>query len=289
MVGVGSLAPVAIFAGVAATVFCIFYAVWSTINRRATERVNSLADRLDRAGIRMRSQEIVLTVASSIAIVWIMVVFLLHTTLFTSLVLLPVFAISGAMLFYVYVDFRTKRRLDAFGTQLEPAMRLMGGGLRVGLGLRQAMSVVIDELPDPAQYEFRRVIGQTNLGASMFDALDALADRMPSHESKMIARVFRVQSETGGDLAKILDQLADTIKDRRQVGRKVSALTAEGRMSAWVLMAIPIALGLFIYATQETMAHALLYTFLGHIVILIIIVLEVCAYFWLRMILRVNV
>jgi tight adherence protein B len=286
---VGSLAPVAIFAGVAATVFCIFFAVWSTINRRATERVNSVSDRLDRAGIRMRSQEIVLTVASGIAIVWIAIVLLMHTGLLASLILLPAVAVAGALLFYVYVDFRTKRRMDAFGTQLEPAMRLMAGGLRVGLGLRQAMAVVIEELPDPAQHEFRRVIGQTNLGASMFDAMDAMADRMPSHESKMISRVFRVQSETGGDLAKILDQLADTIKDRRQVQRKVSALTAEGRMSAWVLMLIPIALGLFIYATQETMAHALLYTFLGHIVILIIIGLEIGAYFWLRMILKVNV
>ena len=70
----------------------------------------------------------------------------------------------------------------------------------------------------------------------------------------MLARVFRVQSETGGDLARILDQLADTIKDRRQVQRKISALTAEGRMSAWVLMVIPICLGAFIAATQQHMA-----------------------------------
>ncbi len=74
----------------------------------------------------------------------------------------------------------------------------------------------------------------------------------------MIARVFRVQSETGGDLARMLDQLADTIKGRRQVQRKTAALTAEGRMSAWVLMAIPVGLGLFIFATtQQNMAAAL--------------------------------
>ena len=144
-----------------------------------------------------------------------------------------------------------QRRLDAFITQLEPAMRLIGGGLRVGLGLRQALAIVIDELPDPARYEFRRVIGQTNIGVSIYDAIDDLAARMPSHESMMISRVFRVQSETGGDLARILDQLADTIKARRQVQRKTSSLTAEGRMSAWVLMAIPVALGAFIAARSR--------------------------------------
>jgi tight adherence protein B len=105
----------------------------------------------------------------------------------------------------------------------------------------------------------------------------------------MIARVFRVQSETGGDLARILDQLAETIKDRRHVGRKVSALTAEGRMSAWVLMLIPIGLGLFIDVTQPQMANALFFTWIGHIVLAVIVILEVFAYIWLRSLLRVNV
>ncbi|MGB6952524.1 MAG: type II secretion system F family protein, partial [Candidatus Cybelea sp.] len=98
-----------------------------------------------------------------------------------------------------------------------------------------------------------------------------------------------VQSETGGDLARILDQLAETIKDRRQVHRKVAALTAEGKMSAWVLMLIPVALGAFISATQPDMAHALGYTMIGHGVLLTIVVLEVFAFLWLRNLLKVNV
>ncbi len=188
-----------------------------------------------------------------------------------------------------FVQFCMQRRLDAFITQLEPAMRLIGGGLRVGLGLRQSLAIVIDELPDPARYEFRRVIGQTNIGVSIYDAIDDLAARMPSHESMMIARVFRVQAETGGDLARILDQLADTIKARRQVQRKTSSLTAEGRMSAWVLMAIPVALGGFIASTQPNMSHALLYTWIGHIVMGLVLGLEVMAYFSLKVIMKMDV
>jgi len=151
------------------------------------------------------------------------------------------------------------------------------------------MAIVIDELPDPARHEFRRVIGHTNLGASIFDAMDYMSERMPSHESLMLARVFRVQSETGGDLARILDQLADTIKDRRQVQRKTASLTAEGRMSAWVLMAIPVALGLFIATTQQSMANALFYTMIGHIVLGIVLALEIMAYLWLKALLRMDV
>ncbi len=286
---VTALYPVAIFAGVAAAVFFAFYGVWSGINARATARVHSLSDRLDRAGIRMSAQEIVLTVSSAIAIVWISILLGLHPSMLLALLLLPVFAGLGALMFSYFVNFKIERRLAAFGEQLEPATRLIGGGLRVGLGLRQALAIVIDELPDPARHEFRRVIGQTNLGASIFDAMDDLARRMPSHEALMMARVFRVQAETGGDLARILDLLADTIKDRRQVQRKISALTAEGRMSAWVLMLIPIALGAFITATQPEMAHALFYTAIGHIVLFIIAVLEIFAYIWLKMLLKVDV
>jgi len=286
---VTALVPGAIFLGVAATVFAAFYAVWSSLNRRATARVTSLADRLNRAGIGMKPQEIVLTVASAVAIVWISLVFTLHTGLLASLIMLPIIAGTGAFGFYAFVGFKIRSRLEAFGSQLEPAMHLMAGGLRVGLALRQALAIAIDELPDPARYEFRRVVGQANLGSSVYDAMDSMAERMPSHESLMIARVFRVQSETGGDLARILDQLADTIKDRRHVGRKVAALTAEGRMSAWVLMLIPVALGAFIDLTQPDMAHAVLYTWIGHIVLAIILVLEFFAYIWLRNLLKVNV
>jgi Flp pilus assembly protein TadB len=286
---VTALVPGAIFVGVVATVFAGFYAVWSSLNKRATARVTGLADRLERAGISMKPQEIVLTVSSVVAIVWITLVLMLRPGLLASVILLPIVAALGAGGFQLFVNFKIKSRLDAFIAQLEAAMHLMAGGLRVGLALRQAIAIVIDELPDPARHEFRRVVGKANLGISVFDAMDEMAVRMPCHESLMIARVFRVQSETGGDLARILDQLAETIKDRRHVGRKVSALTAEGRMSAWVLMLIPIGLGLFIDVTQPQMANALFFTWIGHIVLAVIVILEVFAYIWLRSLLRVNV
>lgn len=285
---VGAIFPIAVFAGVSATVFFAFYSLWGPVNERATKKVTGLSGQLDRAGMRSSPQELVISTSAGVALVWIGLVFLLHTSVLFSLLLLPVVAGVAWLGFNTYVQFRVKRRLDAFTTQLEPATRLMAGGLRVGLGVRQALAIVIDELPDPARYEFRRVIGQTNIGISVFDAIDDLATRMPSHEGMMIARVFRVQSETGGDLARVLDQLAETIKDRRQVQRKTSALTAEGRMSAWVLMAIPVALGLFIFVTQPNMAAGLKYTTIGHLVLLVVAGLEVGAYLWLKALLRVD-
>ncbi|MGA8575539.1 MAG: type II secretion system F family protein [Candidatus Cybelea sp.] len=285
---VTALVPIAVFAGVSATVFFAFFSFWGSVNERANARVRGIADRLDRAGIRSGSQEIVLTVLSGAAILWIGLLLVLHPPLLVSLILLPAILLGAGMAFFSYVNVAVGRRLNAFCSQLEPATRLLAGGLRVGLGLRQALAMVIEELPDPARYEFRRVIGQTNLGASVYDAFDDLSERMPSHEGLMLARVFRVQAETGGDLARILDQLGETIKHRRQVQRKCDALTAEGRMSAWVLMLIPLCLGAFIVATQESMGHALLYTTIGHGVMLIVAILEVCAYLCLKALLRID-
>ncbi|HVN68605.1 MAG TPA: type II secretion system F family protein [Candidatus Binatia bacterium] len=279
----------AIFVGISATAFFFFFAFWGSVNKRATARVNSLGDQLERAGIQMSSQEIVLSLSAAIAIVWIVLVLLLHPPLVMALILLPLVAAVGVFGFYTFVQIKIARRLNAFIEQLESALRLIASSVRVGLGLRQALALVVEELPDPARYEFQRVIGQANIGASIFDALDTLAVRMPCNESLMVARVFRVQAETGGDLARILEQLADTIKGRRQVHRKIATLTAEGRLSAWVLMLIPVGLGVFIWVTQPDMSHALFFTGLGHIVLLIIAIFEVVGFVWVRKILQVDV
>ena len=286
---VAFLLPFGIAIGATAAAFFIFFSFWGSVNTKATARVNSLAFQLDRAGIRMSSQEIVLTIAAGIAVVWIGLVVLMHPTPLIAAIILPLIAGVAALSFYAFVQFRIRKRLFAFTEQLEVALRLIASSIRVGLGLRQALAIVIDELPDPCRYEFSRVIGQTNIGLSVYDAMDDLAVRMPNNETLMVARVFRVQSETGGDLSKILDQLAETIKDRRQIQRKISSLTAEGRMSAWVLLLIPIGLGLFIFMTQANMAHALFYTAIGHIVLLVISGLELFGYFWVTKLLQVEV
>jgi tight adherence protein B len=286
---VGALAPVAIFVGVSATVILTFFSFWGSVNRRATEKARGMEDLLDRGGVTMKPQEIVLTVLAADALLWIWIALALKPPLLVAAILVPVLSLAGAGVFYAWVHHRIAKRLEAFTSQLEMALRLIASGTRVGLALRQALTMVTEELPDPTRHEFLRVIGQTNIGVSVLDALDDLATRMPSNEMLMMARVVRIQSESGGDLAKVLDQLAATIRDRRQVRRKISALTAEGRMSALVLVVIPVALFAFIMVTQPQMAHAVLYTGLGHAVIFTVFALEALGFFWLSRILRVNV
>jgi tight adherence protein B len=173
--------------------------------------------------------------------------------------------------------------------QLELALRLVASGVRIGLGLRQALTIVIDEMPDPARYEYMRVVGQTNIGVSVYDALDNLAKRMPSNETMMMSRAIRIQSQTGGDLSKILEHLAETIKERRRIQRKIQALTAEGRASAGILSGLPPFLAGFISLTEPQMGHALMFTGPGHVALGIVFVLETLGVVTLMRMLKVDV
>jgi tight adherence protein B len=176
-----------------------------------------------------------------------------------------------------FLKLRFKRRQKAFLSQLEMALRMMSSSLRVGLGLRQAIVIVTEELADPARHEFLRVIGRTNIGIGILDAIDEVAERMPSPEMVLSARAIRVQSKTGGDLAKVLEGVADTIRARRGLVAKMRSLTAEGRASGMIILALPLVIGAFIMLTQPAMGHALLFTKIGLSALGLVAVLEILA------------
>lgn len=252
-------------------------------------RMKQLAETLDRAGMQMRPVEIGLGIVGTGAIAWFMLAILLKPAPIVA-VLLLVLCIAGAVGgFYLMVQMKLRKRLDAFVQQLELSLRLISSGVRIGLGLRQALTIVIEEMPDPARYEYMRIVGQTNIGGSVYDALDGLAKRMPGNETLMMARAIRIQSQTGGDLSKILEHLANTIKDRRRIQRKIKALTAEGRASAAILSALPPFLAGFIALTEHSMGAALFFTVPGHVALVLVAVLEALGIYTLLKILKIEV
>ncbi len=176
-----------------------------------------------------------------------------------------------------FVAMKAAGRRKRFLPQLEMALRMMSSSLRVGLGLRQAIVIVTEELEDPARHEFVRVIGRTNIGISILDAIDEVAERMPSSEMAMSARAIRIQSKTGGDLAKVLEAVAETIRARRGLVAKMKSLTAEGRASGMIILALPLVIGLFIMVTQPAMAHSLFTTKIGLFALGLVVALEAAA------------
>ncbi len=281
--------PVAIGASICGVLALLVFALGADLGSLFKKLGAGFSERIARADLAIKAEEFALVIIGIAVTAWIAIVLLVHTAPLISLLMLPftfAIAILGGTF---YLGFVGHRRIDGFVQQLELVLRMLAGALRVGLGLRQAVILVVEEVPDPARREFMRVIGRTNIGLPIVDALDELAKSMPSNEMQMFSRVVRVQQQTGGDLAKVLEKLAATIRDRRRVFRKMNALTAQGRFGAFIIGGLPILVGGFVVSTQPDMGHALMHTIPGLIALGIVAALEICAIFSLSRILRFDV
>lgn len=280
------ITPILAFALVAAVCGTIFY----LNSKRTIEATQPFAtkfkERLERANIKLRSEDIAIGLVSASAILWAIIIFTAHPSPIFAVPLLPLVGLLVFALFGKWVDFKIARRLTSFNNQLELVLRMMSSSIRAGLGLRQALIMVTEEMPDPARHEFHLTLMQTNIGMSLNDALARLAQRMPSQELDMLVKAIAVQTQTGGNLGKTLDHLAGTIKDRRRLFRKVKAITSEGRASAYVIGALPILVSAAILIMQPDMRASLLGTDKGHIFLAVAIALEASGIFVLNRILN---
>jgi tight adherence protein B len=151
----------------------------------------------------------------------------------------------GFLLPWVYLKFRHRRRLSKFNANLAQSLGLMAGGLQAGLSLPQAVDTVVREGTEPIAGEFRRALVEQRLGIDITDALEGVGERMESQDFSWVVMAIRIQREVGGNLAEILHTVSDTLREREYLRRQVKALSAEGRMSAWILGGLPV--GMFIY------------------------------------------
>ena len=156
----------------------------------------------------------------------------------------PVGALMCFSLPWLWLYVKRASRLKAFAGQLPDAMELIARALRAGHSLAAGMHVVAEEMPAPICKEFGRVYEEQNLGIPLEEALKGMCDRVPNLDLKFFVTSVAIQRQTGGDLAEILDRIGHVIRERFKILGQVKALTAEGRLSGVVLIALPI--GLFL-------------------------------------------
>lgn len=281
--------PFAIVLGAAGAAALLFYGLWERLLSLLGPFAHHYALELERAKIKRSQEEVVLANVTVAAIVWALYMIAAHPPLAIGFAMLPLSIGVTFVLFGRWIGFRIARRLAAFNDQLETIMRLLASAIRAGLSMRQAFVVVSDEMDEPARGEFRQVIAQTDVGLPANDALTALAERMPSDELGLMVRAVIVNAQTGGNLGKILDHLALTIRERRRIKRKIKALTAEGTASAWIIGALPLGVGAFIVTTQPHMRAALLGTTAGHASLVTFVLLEAVGILSVVRLVRVDV
>jgi tight adherence protein B len=282
-----AVAPYAILVGAVIAIGLLFASFSEPLFARLGTFGARFAVDLEFAGMRTEPQHFVFVLAGVAVALWVLLLIVIHPALVVSLLLLLACAVVVTFGGPLYLKRRRHTRVATFSEQLEGALRTLAGGVRVGLGIRQALVLTSEQSREPAKSELMRVVGLSSLGVSILDAFDQLALRMTTTETSVLARVVRVQAQTGGDLATVLEGLAGTIRDRRRLRRRVRAVTAQGRATAWLLGLLPLGVGAFAI-TQDDLRSAMLTTLIGQIFLGTALGLDALAIFVLTRITRID-
>jgi len=251
---------------------------------RSANAEGRIAQQLDRAGMRLRPHEWLLLRAIVSLVLGLLVSLLMNPIAGFLLGLL-----LGVIVTSLYHRLRASKRVRAFGDLLPDALQLVTGSLRAGFSLSQALDAMVRELPDPISTEFGRALGETRLGVDIEDALERLAKRLRNQDLAWAVVAIRVQREVGGNLAEVLDNTVETIRERESLRRHVRALSAEGRLSAWVLVLLPVGLGVFMAVFRGDYLRPLYTQPLGILMSVIALLLFAVGGFWLSRLAKVEV
>jgi Flp pilus assembly protein TadB len=205
-----------------------------------------------------------------------------------SIVLAVVLALLAPLLAKIVLVARTALRRAKFAEQLDDTLQLMAGNIRAGYGVVQALDAVAQDAEDPTAEEFSRVVNQTRIGRDLGDALLDTAARMRSDDFEWTAQAIAINRETGGNLAEVLQQVGGTIRERSQIRRQVSALSSEGRLSAIVLICLPIAVTLALMVVQPNYLLPMVQSPIGIIAIVVAVLLAIGGSLWMLAVVRVR-
>ena len=223
---------------------------------RVWKRIQTL---LERADLPLRTVEFVYLMCASGVLVGLV------TALFgpPTLVILGALA-GGALLPYGFASLKAKRRLKTFESQLPDLLTTVAASLKAGHSFRQGIQAVVDEGQEPASKEFKRVLAETRLGRPMDAALAEMSRRVGSKNLDFVLTAVTIQRKVGGSLAGIFDMVAETVRNRHQFARKVKGLTAMGRASAYVLIALPFFIAAALTLINAEYMRPLWHTSTGH-------------------------
>jgi len=199
-------------------------------------------------------------------------------------------AFGALLLFFAFlIRYAGTRERKKFERQLPDTLTLLSTSLRAGYSLLQAIEAVSSEAPDPTAREFSRAVVEARLGRSVPDALQGIVTRTQSKDFQWATMAIEIQREVGGNLAEVLQTVADTMLARNRLKGEIRALTAEGRISAIVLGSLPFALGAFLWFSNREYLQPLLDASMGRIALVAGGILMAGGIYWLRKIVDIEV
>lgn len=187
---------------------------------------------------------------------------------------------------YRYLRLRRQKKFDE---QMPDALMMLAGSMRAGVGLNAAMHQLVREAQPPLTQEFALVLREQRLGVTLEQSLAGLNRRVPTQTATLVVSAMRVAIETGGGLAETLERTAQTIRSRQQMEGKISALTAQGKLQAWVVGLLPIVLMLILDKMEPEAMAMLWHTRMGWATLAVIASLELVGIYLIRKIVAIDV
>lgn len=253
------------------------------VRRRDFE--SDLSLRLERAGVPLRPAEWIL-IHLGVAIGSALLSLLISGGAVTATVL---GLALGVGLPFGYLIVKESRRTSAFLAQLPDTLQLVAGSLSAGYSMPQAMDTVVRESQPPIASEFNRALVEARLGVPLEDAMEGIAERMQSKDFAWVVMALRIQREVGGNLSELLTTVAATLRERERLRRQIKVLSAEGRLSAWILGLLPLVFAFYLAVVRPSYLKPLVTETLGWFLIGLGLILLVVGALWMRKAVRVEV
>jgi tight adherence protein B len=252
------------------------------LNRGLKKRPTSIynRDKLEQAGLNKEPGDYLL-IAGTVTLVTTVMSFLLGGLGMSLLAFL-----ATPFLLYLGLNFLIGRRRKAFDAQVPDTLQMFSGGLRAGHSLLRAIDAAAQENDGPMAAELTRIVNETRIGRDLGESMADVSRRTASEDFYWIAQAIEIHREVGGDLAEVLDHVGETIRDRNQVKGQVRALSAEGRISALVLMALPILMFIGLVIFNPTYSRVFTTTFVGFVMLGAAITLLSVGGLWLSRIIK---
>jgi tight adherence protein B len=181
------------------------------------------------------------------------------------------------------------RRLLNIEQQLPDALLVIAGGLRAGVSLSHALQQLVRETRPPVSQEFDLVLREQRLGVSLDESLESLAQRVPLQSVTLFVSAMRVANETGGSLAEALERASQTLRSKIAMEGKIAALTAQGKLQAWIVGLLPVILFLVLSKLEPDAMNLLWTTRMGWGVVAVVILMEFFGILFIRKIVAIDV
>jgi tight adherence protein B len=244
----------------------------------------NLQQLIDQAGIPMKAGALVLAMLSLGGLVFIVV---RHLSNFVILSLVAAFFVGS--LPYYYVRWKKGKRKEEFESFLPEAIDLMANALKSGFSLESALSMVAREIPDPVGIEFGIAFEEQNIGVPLHEALSNMARRVESNELSLMTTALVIHKKTGGNLAEILERIGNTIRQRFRLEREIKIHSAHGRLSALILILLPIILALAIFVIRPDYVKVLWVEKIGRYLLGAAVIMQLIGIWIIRRIANVQV